>query len=147
MSLWDKANWGCKWFSFNWLRGVWRLGFGVGVGGLEALQVQDGLALQAAGVTDAALETGLGVGSVVECLADGAVGAGIVGVFDGVDEEFGIDPVEAAEAPGVTDDVIDQEAFDVGLGLATLVETCGEVGEIGDIFAGDDGGLGVDSGF
>jgi hypothetical protein len=115
--------------------------------GLESLQIEDGLAFEAAGVIDAALEAGLGVGSVVEGLAGGAVGAGIVGVFDGVDEEFGIDPVEAAEAPGVADDVIDQEAFDVGLGLATVVETCGEGGEIGDIFAGDDGGFGVDAGF
>jgi hypothetical protein len=113
--------------------------------GLEAPQVHEGLALQAAGVIDAALEAGLGNVRVIEGLADGTVGAGVVGVFDGVDHELGIDSVEAAEAPGVADDVIDQEAFDFGLGLATLVEPCGEGGEIGGILAGDDGRPGIDS--
>jgi hypothetical protein len=56
-----------------------------------------------------------------------------------VDEEFGIDSVEAADAPGVADDVVDHEAFDIGLGLATLVEACGECRENGWVFAGDDG--------
>ena len=107
--------------------------------GLESLQIEDGLAFEAAGVIDAALEAGLGVGSVVEGLAGGAVGAGVVGVLDGVDEELGIDPVEAAEAPGVADDVVDQEAFDVSLRLATLVKPCGEGGESGGILAGNDG--------
>jgi hypothetical protein len=114
--------------------------------GLEALQVHDGLPLQAAGVIDSALEAGLGVGSVVEGLPGGAVRAGVIGVLDGMDHELGIDPVEAAEAPGMADDVIDQEAFDVGLGLATSVEPFGEGGEVGGILAGDDGGLGVDTG-
>jgi hypothetical protein len=145
----NEPNWGCRRFSFSGLqdglRGG-RLRLGLGPGGLEALQVHDGLALQAAGVIDAALEAGLGVGGVVECLASGAVGAGIVGVFDGVDQELGIDSVEAAEAPGVADDVIDQEAFDIGLGLATVVEPFGEGGKMGGILAGDDGRLGVDTG-
>jgi len=50
--------------------------------GLEAPQIHDGLALQAAGVIDAALEAGLCVGSVVECLACRAVRAGIIRVFE-----------------------------------------------------------------
>jgi len=70
-----------------------------------------------------------------------------MGVLHYVDQDLGIDSVEAAEAPGGTDDVVDQEAFDGGLGLAILVEPFGEGGESGGIFAGDDGGLGVDSGF
>jgi hypothetical protein len=115
--------------------------------GLELLQFLDGLEPQAAGVIDAALEAGLGVGSVVEGLAGGAVGAGVMGVLDGVDQDLGIDPGEAAEKPGVADDVVDQEAFDVGLGLAALVEALGKGGEIGGILAGDDGRLGVDSRF
>jgi hypothetical protein len=119
----------------------------LGALGLKALQVFDGLALQAAGVIDTALEAGLGAGAVIEGLADGGVGAGVVSVFDLVYQELGIDPVEAAETPGGANDVVDQEAFDFGLRLATLVEAFGEGGEIGGIFAGDDGRLGVDSGF
>jgi hypothetical protein len=38
-----------------------------------------------------------------------------------MDQDPGIDSVEAAEAPGVADEVVDQEAFGDGLGLATLV--------------------------
>jgi len=119
----------------------------LGAFGLEALQILDGLTLQAAGVIDAALEAGLGAGTLVEGLADGGVGAGVVGVLDCVDQDLGIDPVEAAEAPGGADDVIDQDGFDGGLGLAIPVEPFGEVGESGGILAGDDGRLGVDSGF
>jgi hypothetical protein len=152
MSLRDEPNWAFRGFSFSELRGRWmRLGLGLRLGlrafGLEALQVLDGLPLQAAGVIDATLEAGLGAGSVVECLAHGAVGAGVVGVLDSMDEEFGIDSVEAAETPGGADDVVDQDAFDFGLRLATLVEAFGEGGEIGGIFAGDDGRFGVDTGF
>jgi len=124
-----------------------RLELGREAFGLEALQVLDGLALQAAGVIDAALEAGLGAGRGVEGLADGAVGAGVIGVLHYVDQDFGIDSVEAAETPGGADDVVDQEAFDGGLGLAILVEPFGEGGESGGILAGDDGRLGVDSGF
>jgi hypothetical protein len=115
--------------------------------GLELLQFLDGLESQAAGVINAALEAGLGVGSGVEGLAGGAVGAGVMGVLDGVDQDLGIDPGEASEKPCVADDVVNQEAFDVGLGPATLVEPCGEGGEIGGILTGDDVRFGVDSRF
>jgi len=120
---------------------------GLAASGLELLQFLDGLEPQAAGVIGAALEAGLGVGSGVEGLAGGAVGAGVMGVLDGVDQELGIDPGEANEKPGVADDVVDQEAFDVVLGLATLVEPFGEGGESGGILAGDDVRFSVDSGF
>jgi hypothetical protein len=124
-----------------------RLGLGWGAFGLEALQFLDGLQLRAASVIDAALETGLGGGTVVEGLADGGVRAGVVGVFDLVYQELGIDPVEAAETPGVADNVIDQGALDDGLGLAILVEPFGERGESGGILAGDDARFSVNSGF
>jgi hypothetical protein len=116
-----------------------------GASGLELLQFLDGLEAQAAGVIDAALEAGLGVGSGVEGLAGGAVGAGVMGVLDGVDQELGIDPGEANEKPGVADDVVDQEAFDVGLRLAALVEPCGKCGKSCGILAGDDVRFSVDS--
>jgi hypothetical protein len=119
---------------------------GLGAFSLEALQVLDSFPLQAAGVIDAALEAGLGTGSVVECLAHGAVGAGVVGVLDSMDEEFGINSVEAAETPGGADDVVDQDALDFGLGLAILVEPFGKSGESGGILAGDDARISVDSG-
>jgi hypothetical protein len=48
----------------------------LGAFGLEALQILDGLTLQAAGVIDAALEAGLGVGTLVEGFADGPLGLG-----------------------------------------------------------------------
>jgi hypothetical protein len=118
----------------------------LGPSGLEALQVLDSLPLQAAGVIDAALEAGLGTGAVVEGFADGGVRAGVVSVFDLVYQEFGVDPVEAAEAPGGADDVVDPGALDDGLRLAILVEPFGEGGENGGILAGNDGRLGVDSG-
>jgi len=146
MSLRIEPNWGGRGLGFNGLPGG-RLRLGLGPSGLEALQIHDGLALQAAGVIDAALETGLGGGALVEGHADGSVGAGVMGVLHYVDQDLGIDSVEAAEAPGGTDDVVDQEAFDGGLGLAIVVEPFGEGGQSGGIFAGDDGGLGVDSGF
>ena len=119
----------------------------MGAFGLEALQVLDGLPLQAAGVIDAALKAGLGGGTLVEGHADGAVGAGVIGVLHYVDQDLGIDSVEAAEAPGGADDVVDQEAFDFGLGLAILVEPFGECGESGGVLAGDDARFGVDTGF
>jgi hypothetical protein len=115
--------------------------------GLDALQFLDGLEPEAAGVIDTALEAGLGVGSVVEGLAGGAVGAGVTGVLHGVDQDLGIDSGEAAEKPGVADNVVDQEAFDDGLGLAILVEPLGECDESGGILAGDDGRLSVDTRF
>jgi hypothetical protein len=120
---------------------------GLGALGLDALQFLDGLEPEAAGVIDTALEAGLGVGSVVEGLAGGAVGAGVISVFDGVDQDFGIDSGEAAEKPGIADDVVDQEAFDDGLWLAILVEALGEGDESGGILAGDDGRLSVDTRF
>ena len=119
----------------------------LGLSGLETLQFLDGLEPQAAGVIDAALEAGLGAGTLVEGLAGGGVGAGVIGVLHYVDQDLGIDPGEASEKPGVADNVVDQEAFDIGLGLATLVEPFGEYGESGGILAGDNGRLGVDSGF
>jgi hypothetical protein len=146
MSLRNEPDWGGRGFSFSGLRGG-RLRLGLGAFGLDVLQVLDSLPLQAARVIDAALEAGLGAGTVVEGLADGGVRAGVVSVFDLVYEELGIDPVEAAETPGGADDVIDQGALDDGLGLAILVEPLGEGGESGGILAGDDARFSIDSGF
>src|SRR5471032_2611211 len=140
----EEANCGGRRFRVSGLRGG-RLG--LGAFGLDALQVLNGLPLQAAGVIDAALEPGLGGGTLVEGHADGAVGAGVIGVLHYVDEDLGIDSVEAAEAPGGADDVVDQGALDGGLGLAILVEPFGEGGESGGILAGDDARFGVDTGF
>jgi hypothetical protein len=58
MRLRNEANWGCKGFGFSRLRGGLRgrlLRLGLGAFGLQALQIHDGLALQAVGVIDAAL--------------------------------------------------------------------------------------------
>src|SRR5471030_872310 len=142
----NEANWLVRGLIFNRLRGG-RLGLRLWTLGLDEPQFFDGLQAQAAGVIDAALEAGLGGGTVVEGLADGGVGAGVVRVLNLVYQELGIDSGEAAEEPGVADDVVDQEAFDIGLGLATLVEPFGECGESGGILAGDNGRLGVDPGF
>jgi hypothetical protein len=49
------------------------LRLGLGPSGLDELQILDGLALKAASVIDAALEAGLGAGTLVECLANGGV--------------------------------------------------------------------------
>ena len=45
------------------------------------------------------------------------------------------------------DDLVDQGAFDDGLGLAIPVELFGEYGAGGGIFAGEDARFGVDSVF
>jgi hypothetical protein len=142
----NEANWLVRGLIFNRLRGG-RLGLRLGTLGLDEPQFFDGLQSHAAGVIDAALEAGLGGGTVVEGLADGGVRARVISVFDLVYQELGIDSGEAAEEPGVADDVVDQDAFDFGLGLAILMEPFGEGGESGGILAGDDGRLGVDSGF
>ena len=114
MSMSDEPNCGGRGFIFNGLRGGrrrlklglgWRLG--LGALGLDALQVLDSLALQAASVIDAALEAGLGAGTLVEGLAGWGVGAGVIGVLNGVNQDLGIDSVEAAEQPGGADDVVD----------------------------------------
>jgi len=142
----NEANWLVRGLIFNRLRGG-RLGLRLGTLGLDEPQFFDGLQAQAAGVIDAALEAGLGGGTVVEGLADGGVGAGVISVLDLVYQELGIDSGEAAEEPGVTDDVIDQDAFDFGLGLAIPMEPFGEGGESGGILAGDDARFSVDTGF
>jgi hypothetical protein len=138
MSLRIEPNWGGRGLGFNGLPGG-RLGLRLGPSGLEALQILDGLPLQAVSVIDAALEAGLGGGTLVEGHADGGVGAGVMGVLHYVDQDLGIDSVEAAEEPGGADDVVDQGAFDGGLRLAIEVEPFGEGGQSGGIFAGDDG--------
>src|SRR5471032_390412 len=145
MSLRNEPDWGFRGFSFS---GLWggRLRLGLGPSGLEALQILDGLALQSAGVIDAALEAGLGGRTEVEGLAGGGVGAGVIGVLHHVDQDLGIDSVEAAEEPGGADDVVDQGALDDGLRLAILVEPFGEGGESGGILAGDDARFSVNSG-
>src|SRR5476649_1430538 len=113
MSLRNEPDWGGRGFSFSglWGGGLWggRLRLRLGAFGLEALQILDGLTLQAAGVIDAALEAGLGAGTLVEGLAGGGVGAGVIGVLHYVDQDLGIDPGEASEKPGVADNVVDQE--------------------------------------
>jgi hypothetical protein len=72
----NEPNCGGRGFSFSglWGGGLW--GGRLGAFGLEALQILDGLTLQAAGVIDAALEAGLGVGTLVEGFADGPLGLG-----------------------------------------------------------------------
>lgn len=151
MSLRNEPNCGGRGFSFSVLRGGLqggrrRLRLRLEAFGLDGAQFFDGLALQAVGVIDAALKAGLGLGRDVEGLAGWAVGAGVVGVFHYVDQDLGIDSVEAAEEPGGADDVVDQGALDDGLRLAILVEPFGEGGESGGILAGDDARFSVNSG-
>jgi hypothetical protein len=155
LNLRNEPDYEGRGFDFSELRGRLRSGLrsglrggwlGLGSSGLNGEQFFDGLPLQAVGVIDAALEAGLGAGTLVEGLAGGGVGAGVAGVLHHMDQDLGINSVEAAEEPGGADDVIDQGAFDDGLGLAILVEPFGEGGEGGGILAGDDGGRGVNSG-
>ena len=47
--------------------------------------------------------------------------------------------------PGGADDGLDQLGFDRALGFVLAVEVCGELGELGGVFTGDDEGGGVQS--
>jgi hypothetical protein len=61
-------------------------------------------------------------------------------------DHFGIDAEEAAQQPGVADEVVEQGALPGGFGLVVAVEGGGQFGEAGFFFAGDDVGFGVDAG-
>jgi hypothetical protein len=124
--------------------------------GLEAFQFFDGQDLIAAGVVDAALKAALGFGCVEERLGGEGLGWGRPGVVDRVNGDPGvkhfsikhlsINSGEAAEEPGVVDDVVDQESLDEGLRLAIVVELSGKGDEGSGILAGDDEKRGVDWG-
>lgn len=114
--------------------------------GLDALEFFEGLELRFAGVVDAALEADLVIGSGDEGVAGRVILAGIVGVVDLVVDHFGVDAGETGEEPGVADDVVEEGALQGGGGLVVTIEGFGELGELVGIFAGDDGGFGVDAG-
>jgi len=125
--------------------GFWDRWLGVAFG-LEALEFLEGLELRAAGIVDAALEAALRDGSGEEGFAGRVILIGIVGVVNLMLDDFGVDAGETGEEPGVADDVVEEGAFESGGRLVVAVEGFGELGELLGIFAGDDGGFGVDAG-
>jgi len=131
----------------KWLCG---LRFRFAAGGLEAFEVDDGLVLGALDAGDEALEAGKGVGPTVEGGAGFGVrvmdAAGAV-VFDGGGPDLSFGAAEAAEAPGVIDELVDQFLLELAGGLPGLDEAVGEGFELFGIFARDDLGSGVDAGF
>ena len=96
------------------------------------------------GVTMEALE-GFGIGG--EAGAEIRAPFGFVGDARGVVDEVGGEEAVAAKEPVVSDEDIDENAFDEADGLPLVVILGGESGENGDVFAGGDFVSGVDAGF
>jgi len=133
--------------------GAWgrryRRGCGIGVGGgdlglfgLEAAELLEGVVVVALGGVDAALEAGEFAGVLGEDLAEGDV----VDVEDAL-VELGLDGAEAADEPVAVDEGIDEEALVGGGGAEAVVVFADELLEGGPGFAADELGFGVDSGF
>ena len=142
----------------GFLRGFFGCGGGCLCGGGAAFGLEEGEfaagAAEVEAITGVAAEVELegggfvGFGAEGEGEADGVVDFADVG-GDGVTllvharvEEGGFDAPEAAEAPGVVDDFLDQEGFVFGLGVEFGEEGGGEGLEAGAVFGGEEGGFG-----
>jgi hypothetical protein len=115
--------------------------------GLEPFDGQDGTVAGAAGGIEAVLEFGEGVRVAGGGLAEGVLLRVAVYVVILVLPGLGFGVVEAAQGPLATDEVVDVEAlFGVG-GVVVEVALLGELLEVGEAFAGEEEGFGVDAGF
>ena len=115
--------------------------FGSGFGGLEAFELVEGVAVIALGGVDAALEAGEDFGILAESFVEGLF------VDVGFLPELGFDFAEAAEEPFGIDEDIELGALGGGGGAVAVVIFGGEGFELGDGFAGDGVGAGIDSSF
>jgi hypothetical protein len=62
-------------------------------------------------------------------------------------DELGLDPGEAATVPVALDHGVDEEGLERADGVAGLVVSFGQSGELGGVLAGQDVGLGVNAVF
>ena len=122
------------------------------------MQGFEGAEVQAVGGIDAALNTGEGIEGGVEGMAERGVvldgGIEEIGVaeifveaFDLVIPKLGFDAAEAALDPLGGDEGVYERELDGVRGMEVDHERGGEGFELGGVFAGDDVGPGVDSGF
>ena len=118
-----------------------------GFGLLEAFELGDGEIEVALGGVNEALEAADVVADGEEGLAELGLGVGLEEVGDFVEPDLGRDPGEAAEHPDGVDGTVEEVALSGGEGLIAEVVLAGEVLMVGEVFARDDLGLGVDAGF
>jgi hypothetical protein len=125
-----------------------RVGFdGRGWRCLELLEGVEGAIEGAAGGIDAPLELAERLVLVHAGLAEGKIVFHGEGFLVGIFKELGFGDAEAAEGPLAADEVVEQDAGFGGGGVVVLVELVDELLEVGDLFGGEDEGLGVDAGF
>jgi hypothetical protein len=101
----------------------------------------------AAGGIEAPLELAEGLVVLHAGLAEGKIVFHGEGFLVGIFKELGFGDAEAAEGPLAADEVVEQDAGFGGGGVVVLVELVDELLEVGDLFGGEDEGLGVDAGF
>ena len=127
-------------------------GYGVGIGiehffGLEALEfLESGAVVLVRGV-DAALEAGEAIDAAPVGLRENDVLVGFVGAERFLLPELGLDRAEAAKVPFRVDEGVDEHSLFGGGGVEAMVVVGRESFEVGDFFAADDLGFGVDAGF
>ena len=128
----------------------WRVGLRSGlevVFGLEALEFLEGVAVVAVGGVDAALEAGEFVAVAVAGLAKSDLVVEPPGGERTFLPDLGFDDAESAEEPFGVDEDVDEHTLLGGGGAEALVILGFEGFEVGEVFAADDLGFGVDAGF
>ena len=111
------------------------------------LEGVEGAVEGAAGGIDAPLELAEGFVFVHAGLAEGELVLLAVGFLVGIFKELGFGGAEAAEGPLAADEVVDETAGIGGSGAVLLVVVFDELLEVGEVFAGEEEGFGVDAGF
>jgi len=115
--------------------------------GEKPFDLEEGIAVGALDIVDAALEAAEGGGGVGECMAEGIFLIQEESLFDGALPELGIGGGEAAKLPVAADEGIDEAALLGGAGVEALEVFGGEGLEGGRVFPTDDFGLSVHAGF
>ena len=131
----------------KWFRGK---GLGFAAVGLDAFQLVGGVAEVALDAGDLALHAAEGLVAAGVGVADFgvvAVAVAFAPVVDGADPHLVFGGADAAEAPGVVDDVVDEFALAGVSGLPAGGEFFDEDAEFFGVFAGDHEGFGIDTGF
>ena len=109
---------------------------------MQAFQFAEGVMVVALGGIDAALEAGENVAVLLEDQAEADI-EDVHGIFP----ELSLDGAAAAEEPFAIDEAVDEEALDGAVGTEAAVILGGEFVEGGLVFAADELGLGIDTGF
>ena len=118
--------------------------------GAEALQLGERAVVGTFGGIDAALQAREAVAGAAVDVAERSIlvqaEGGGARVLDLVGPELGFETAEALKLPVGVDELVDQEALEVG-GRRPILVIAGDHGfELGEVLAGDDLGLGVDAG-